>query len=102
MTVYKDRVAVLAKRTAIKRAKVTSNTITCMTSVSTIVMACYLTDRHARKDDFTTKCIVVTAIFENFVGGMIPVAVDKINKMAEFGSPRLEENEVHFAGFLQQ
>ena len=43
-------------------------------------------DRLARKDDFTTKCIVVAAIFKNFACGMIPVAVDKINKMAEFGS----------------
>ena len=42
------------------------------------------------------------AIFENSVSGMIPVAVDKINKMADFGSPRLEVNEVGFAGFLQQ
>ena len=41
-----------------------------------------------RKDDFTTKCIVVAAIFEDSVSGMIPVAVDKINKMTECGSPR--------------
>ena len=33
---------------------------------------------------------------------MIPVAVDKMNKMAECGYPRLEVNEVGFAGFLQQ
>ena len=55
-----------------------------------------------RKDDFTTKCIVVAAIFEDSVSRMIPVAVDKINKMAECGSPRLEVNEVDFAGFLKQ
>ena len=61
-----------------------------------------LMDRQTRKDDFTKKCIVVVAIFENSVSGMIPVAVDKINMMAEFGSPRLEEKEVVFAGFLQQ
>ena len=41
-------------------------------------------------------------IFENSVSGVIPVAVDKINMMAELGSPRLEVNEVSFAGFLQQ
>ena len=51
---------------------------------------------------FTKKCIVVAAIFEDSVSGMIPVAIDKINKMAECGSPRLEINDVGFAGFLQQ
>ena len=61
-----------------------------------------LTDRQTRKDDFTTKCIVVAAIFEEYVSGMIPVAVDIINKMAECGSPRLEVNKVGIAGFLQQ
>ena len=49
-----------------------------------------------RKDDFTTKCIVVAAIFEDSVSGVIPVAVDKINKMPESGSPRLGVNEVSF------
>ena len=48
------------------------------------------------------KFIVVVAIFEDLVSGMIPVTVDKINKMAECRSPRLEVNEVGFAGFLQQ
>ena len=71
-----------------------------MTSVSTIVMECYV-NRQTRKDDFTMKCIVVVAILEDSVSGMIPVAVDKINKMAECGYPRLEVNEVGFAGFLQ-
>ena len=51
---------------------------------------------------FITKCIVVVAIFEDSVNRMIPVVVDKINKMVECGSPRLEVNEVGFAGFLQQ
>ena len=46
------------------------------------------------------KCIVEAAIFEDSVSGMITVAVDKINKMGECGSPRLEVNEVDFAGFL--
>ena len=49
-----------------------------------------------RNDDFTTKCNVVAAIFEDLVSGVIPVAVDKINKMAESGSPRLGVNEVGF------
>ena len=34
--------------------------------------------------------------------GMIPVAVDKINKMAECGSPRLEVNVFGFDGIIQQ
>ena len=34
------------------------------------------------------------------VSGMITVVVDKINKMAECGYPRLEVNEVGFARFL--
>ena len=72
-----------------------------MTSVSAIVMECY-DNRQTGKDYFTTKCIAVAAIFKDFVSGIIPVAVDKINKMAECGSPRLEVNEVCFAGFLQQ
>ena len=46
-----------------------------------------LTNRQTRKDDFTTKCIVVVAIFEDsVVSRVIPVAVDKIKKMAESGS----------------
>ena len=49
-----------------------------------------------RKYDFTTKCIVVAAIFEDSVSGAIPVSVDKINKMAECGSPCLGVNEVGF------
>ena len=31
-----------------------------------------------RKDDFTTKCIVVAAIFKDSDSGVIPVPVDKI------------------------
>ena len=42
-----------------------------------------LTDRQTRKDDFTTKNMVEAAIFEDSISGMIPVAVDKINEMAE-------------------
>ena len=61
-----------------------------------------LRDRQTRKDNFTTKCIVVAAIFEGSVSGIIPVAVDKMNKMADCGYPRLEVNEVGCAGFLQQ
>ena len=79
-----------------------SITITCMTSVSALLWSVTLTDRQTRKDDFTRKYIVVSAIFEDSVRGMIPVAVDKINKMVECGYPRLEVNEVGFAGFLQQ
>ena len=36
------------------------------------------------------------------VSGMIPVTVDKINKMVQCGFPHLEVNEAGFAGFLQQ
>ena len=36
-----------------------------------------------RKDDFTRKCFALAVIFEDSVSGVIPVAVDKINKMAE-------------------
>ena len=49
-----------------------------------------------RKDDFTTKGIVVAAIFEESVRGVIPVPVDKINKKAECESPRFGVNEVGF------
>ena len=55
-----------------------------------------LTYRQTRTGDFTTKCIVVAAIFEDSFSGVIRVAVDKINKMAERGSPRLGLNEVVF------
>ena len=51
-----------------------------------------LTNRQTRKDHFTTKCIVVAAIFKDSVSGVIPVAVDKINKMAESGSTHLGVN----------
>ena len=40
------------------------------------------------------------AIFETSASGMIPVAVDKINKMAEFGSPRLEEMRLVLLDFF--
>ena len=40
--------------------------------------------------------IVEAVIFEDSVSGVIPVAVDKINKMAESGSPRSVVNEVGF------
>ena len=79
-----------------KRAKMTSITITFMMSVYAIVMEHTPTNRQTRKDYFTTKCIFVAAIFEDFVSGVIPEAVDKINKMAESGSPRLGVNEVWF------
>ena len=52
------------------------------------------TSRQTRKDDFATKFIVVAAIFVDSVRGVIPVATDKINKMADSGSPRLGVNEV--------
>ena len=65
-----------------------------MTSVSSIVLERFV-NMLTNKDDFTTKCIVLAAIFEDSVSRVIPVhvAVDKINKMAESGSPRLRENE---------
>ena len=53
------------------------------------------------KDNITTKCTVIAAIFEDFVSRVIPVAVVKINKLAESGSPRLKENEVFFADVRQ-
>ena len=56
-----------------------------MTSVSTIVMKRYVNKHTDEKDEFTTKCIVLVARFEDFVRGVIPVAVNKINKMAESG-----------------
>ena len=46
--------------------------------------------------NLTTKYMVVAAIFEDIVSGVIPVPVDKINKMAESGAPRLGANEVGF------
>ena len=55
-----------------------------------------LTYRQTRTGDFTTKCIVVAAIFEDSFSVVIRVAVDKINKMVERGSPRLGLNEVVF------
>ena len=42
------------------------------------------------------KYIVVAAIFEDLVSGVIPIPVDKINKTAESGAPRLGVNEVRF------
>ena len=72
-----------------------------MTLVSAIVMESNV-NRQTRKEEFTTKCIVVAAIFEDSVSGMIPVAVDKINKMAECGSSRFEVKWVCFAGCLHQ
>ena len=75
-----------------KRAKKTSIIITFMTSVSAIM----LTNRQMGIDNFTTKCSVVAAIFEDSVSGVIPVAVDKINQMAECGSPRFGVNTVGF------
>ena len=76
-----------------------SITITCMTSVLAIVSGVTLRNIQMSKDDFTTKCIVVEVIFEDSASGVIFVPADKINKMAECGSPRLGVNVV---GFLQQ
>ena len=59
-------------------------------------MSVTLTSSKTRKNDFTTKYIVIAAIFEDLVSGVIPVPVDKINKMAESGAPRLGVNEVGF------
>ena len=76
----------------------TSMTITCITSVSAIDMERKVNKQtDEKKYDFTTKCIVVATIFEESVSGVIPVAVDKMNKMTECGSPRLEVN-----GFVLQ
>ena len=81
-----------------------------MVSISAIVMERYVdrqTDRR-EKDHFTTKSSVTAAIFEDSVSRVIPVAVVKINKMAESESPRMAlflmgVNEVEFfAYFLQQ
>ena len=46
------------------------------------------TNRQTKKDDFTLKCIVIAEIFKESISGVIPVSVDKINKIAESGSPR--------------
>ena len=48
------------------------------------------------KDNFTTKCTVIAVIFEDSVGGVILVAVVKINKQVESASPR---SGVHMVGF---
>ena len=83
-----------------KRAKMTSIT---KTLYPPLLWSVTLTNRQTRKDDFTMKCIIViTAIFEDSVSGVIPVAADKINKFAESGSPHLGVNDMVFAGFLQQ
>ena len=66
----------------------TSITITCMTSVSAIVMEHYVNNKTDKKS------IVIAGIFEESVNGVIPVAVDKINHMAESGSPLMGVNEV--------
>ena len=81
--------------------KITS--ITCMTSISAIVMERYLNKQGNKKRCFTTKCTVAAAIFKDSISGMIPVAVVKINKMEDSRHPRLGGNKVvFFAGFLQQ
>ena len=82
-----------------KRAKMTSIT---KTFFPPLLWSVKLTNRQTRKYDFTMECIVITAIFEDSVSGVIPVAVDKINKFPESGSPHLGVNDMVFAGFLQQ
>ena len=67
-----------------------------MTSIFAINMKRYVNKQTDEKYDFTTKYIVVAAIFEESVSGVIHVPVDKINKMAECGSPRIGVNEVGF------
>ena len=59
--------------------------ITFMTSISMIVMERYVNRETNRreKDNFTTKCSR-SAIFEDSVSGVIPVAVVKINKWRNF------------------
>ena len=56
----------------------------------------YVIKQTDEKRIFTTKCIVLCAIFVDSVSGVILVAVDKINSIAERGSPRLGQNEVGF------
>ena len=53
-----------------------------------------LKSRRKRKDDFATKYIIVAAIFEDSVNRVI--AIDKINKMADSGSPRFGVIEISF------
>ena len=69
-----------------------------MTSISAIVIEVYVNRQTVeKKDNFTTKYTFVATIFEDYVSGVIPVAVVKINKKAEIESPRMEVNEVCFS-----
>ena len=45
---------------------------------------------------FTMKCTVKATMFEDFIRGVMPAAVVKINKMGESRSPHLEVNELGF------
>ena len=74
--------------------------MTSMTQYTPSLWGATPTSRQVREDNFTTKCIVEAAIFQDSVSGVIPVAVDKINKMAESGPPRLGINAVGFSGLL--
>ena len=62
-----------------------------MTSISTIVMECYV----KQTDDLKIILQQNVAIFENSLSRVIPLAVVKINKMAKSRS-HLEVNEVCF------
>ena len=73
-----------------------------MTSVFAIVMECYANRKTVEKRLFHNEMHCRKGDIKDSFCGMIPVAVDKINKMAECGFPRLEVNEGGFAGFLQQ
>ena len=66
-----------------------------MTSMSAIVTERYVNRQtYEKKENFTTNCTVIAMIFEDSVGGVIPVAVTKINKMTENESPHMGVNVV--------
>ena len=73
-----------------------------MPLVSAIVMERYVNKQTYEKKCFFNEMYCRTIIFEDSVSVVILVAVDKINKMTESGSPRLGVNEVdnHQVWFL--
>ena len=74
-----------------------------MTSMSAIVTEHYVNKQTTEKRYFKNKCTVIAVIVEVSVSRVTSIAVVKINKMAEGGSPRQGVNKVGcFADFLQQ
>ena len=71
-----------------------SITIRCVPSVSAIVIERYVNIQTYEKKCFYNEMHCRTTIFEDSVSVVILVAVNKIYKMTESGSPRLGVNEV--------